>query len=260
MSTPERRISLKSPNPHELKAYLRDICLPALLREAPYFSIKDIKSFLGSQAVPFNERTLVRYLHEFVASSHIHNAGRGWYSSLEMPFELDSSTVQELAGELAKAFPLVGFSCWSTAEIQGAMHHLLGKFVSFVMVEGDSMEPFHEHLRDSGWDAHINPRGKEAARFSPREHSVVIRKASAKSRARGPIAPIENLLVELYFETRVLGLMAVDDYRTMLSSLAGTRRINMASLLTYATERKLEPGALFGKDSQLFPPDNFRRK
>lgn len=250
---------MESPKPPEFKAYLRDVCLPALSQEAPYFSIKDIRRFLSARAVLFTERTLVRYLHEYVENSLIHDAGRGWYSSLETPFELDASAVQELAADLGKSFPLVSFSCWSTAEIQGAMHHLLGKFVSFVMVEGDSMEPFHEHLRDCGWDAHLNPRGKEAARFDPRERSVVIRRASGKSRAHGHIAPIENLLVELFFETRDLGLMAENDYHAMLSNLASTSRINMASLLRYTTERKLELSVVLGRDSQLIPPNNLRR-
>jgi hypothetical protein len=122
------------------------------------------------------------------------------------------------------------------------------------------METVHEHLRDSGWDAYLNPRGKDAARFAPRERSVVIRRASSKNRARAHIAPIETLLVELYFEARDLGLMSEDDYHAMLANLAGTRRINMAMFLSYAAERKLEPGVLFGEVSQLFPPNNLRRK
>ena len=250
---------MKSHNTSDLRPFLRDTCLPALSRETPYFSLGDIKRFLGAHGVPFKERTLVRYLHGFVAEAVIHDAGRGWYSSLERPFELDASAILDLAAELEKSFPLVDFSCWSTAEIQGAMHHLLGKFLSFVMVEGDAMETVHEHLRDSGWDAHLNPRGKDAARFAPRERSVVIRRASSKNRARAHIAPIEILLVELYFEARDLRLMAEDDYHAMLANLAGTRRINMAMFLSYAAERKLEPGVLFGENSQLIPPNNFRR-
>jgi hypothetical protein len=250
---------VKPPNPPQLKDFLQDICLPSLSQEAPYFSISDIQRFLDARAVPFKERTLVRYLHDFVESSLIHDAGRAWYSSLETPFELDALSVQELVDEVEKSFPLVNFSCWSTAEIQGAMHHLLGKFVSFVMVESDAMESVHEHLRDAGWDGHLNPRGNEAVRFDPRERSVVIRRASSKSRVNRHIAPIEHLLVELYFEARDLDLMAADDYHTMLANLAGTSRINMAMLLSYATERKLEHGALFGTVNQLIPPIHFRR-
>jgi len=245
--------------PPVLKRYLREVCLPGLVAQTPYFSIVDIRNRLDKSRITYNDRTLVRYLHDFAKAGTIFDSGRGWYSSIEQAFVLDTDPVRDLVADLEKAFPLVRFHAWSTAQVQGAMHHLLGKFVCFVMVEPDSMENVWEHLRESGRDAHLNPRGKEAERFEPRERSVVIRRASVKSRGRGHIAPIENLLVELYFETRDLGLMAEDDYRTMLSNLAGTRRINMASLLTYATERKLELWALLGKGSQLIPPICFRR-
>ena len=242
-----------------LKPYLREVCVPALALEARYFAISDIRKFLEGHAITFNEKTLVGYLHELVAGESLFDAGRGWYSSLETPFILDTGAVRDLADGLRKAFPLVDFSCWSTAEIQGAMHHLLGKFVSFVMVEADAMETVWNYLREAGWDAHLNPRGKDAERFAPRERSVVVRQASGKSPSKDRVASIESLLVELHFETRFLGLMAEEDYHTMLSNLAGTRRIRMALLMSYAAERNLKPVDILGKDNQLIPPKTNRR-
>ncbi len=250
---------MKQASQIELKTFLRDACLPALSKEAPYFPLGEIRRFLVKRGVPFKDSTLNRYLHDFTASAFIYDAGRGWYSRLALPFELDASAIHDLAGDLERAFPLVNFTCWSTAEIQGGTHHLLGSFVAFVMVEGDAMDAVYGHLRDSGWDAHLNPRGKDAARFSPRKRSVVIRRSSVKNRARDHVAPIENLLVELYFESRDLGFMATDEYHAMLANLAGTRRINMATLLSYARERKLQPGLLFRPDDQLIPPMIIRR-
>ena len=126
--------------------------------------------------------------------------------------------------------PLVTFSCWSTAQVQGAMHHLLGKFATFVMVEAEAMETVWEHLRDAGWDAWLNPRGKEAERFAVRERTVVVRRVSRKCPSKESVAPIEKLLVELCFEARDLRLMATADFHTMLANLAGTQRIPMALL------------------------------
>ena len=156
--------------------------------------------------------------------------------------------------ELNKTFPLLDFSCWSTEQINAAMHHLLSRFVTFVNVEADSMESVWEHLRDAGWDAWLNPRGAEAARFAVREGTLVVRRESRKSPSKESFAPIEKLLVELCFEARDLQLMALSDFHSMLANLAGTRRIQMATLLSYAAERKLPLTELFGEKNQLIPP------
>jgi len=139
------------------------------------------------------------------------------------------------------------------------MHHLLGAFVSFVMVEADAMETVWAHLRDSGWYAHLNPRGPQSERFRAGERTVVIRKASRKSRPLERLASIERLLVELCFERRDLALMSEEDYHAMISNLAGTRRIRIALFLSYAAERKLEPVELLGTGNQLITPKSIRR-
>ncbi|MFZ4618089.1 MAG: DUF6577 family protein [Rectinemataceae bacterium] len=189
----------------------------------------------------------------------MYDAGRGWYSALAEPVVLDSAPVRELEETLRQEFPLVGFSCWSTAEVQAAMHHLLGTFVSFVMVEADAMEPLYSFLQDAGWDAWLNPRGREAERFAPGERTVVIRRASSKTPAKESRAPIEQLLVDLYFEVRALRLMSEENFRLMVANLAGTRRIRMALLLSYAAGRKVKPADLLGKENTLIPPNQHRR-
>jgi hypothetical protein len=110
---------------------------------------------------------------------------------------------------LKKAFPLLDFSCWSTEQISGAMHHLLSRFVMFVHVETDARESVWQHLRDTGWDAWLNPRGTEATRFAVRERTVVVRSESRKSPSKTPVAPIEKILVELCFEARDLQIMGL---------------------------------------------------
>ena len=237
-----------------LKQILRAECLPALAARTPYFSLDSVRAWLRTRRRTIAPALLREYLSAAMRDGIVHDAGRGWYSSLAKVFELDTAPVKSLADELAKAFPLVTFSCWSTAQVKGAMHHLLSRFVTVVNVEADAMESVCEHLRDAGWDAWLNPRGTEAARFAVRERTVVVRRESRKSPSKEPLAPIEKLLVELCFEARDLRLMALSEFHTMLANLAGTQRIQMALLLSYASERKLPVKELFGEENQLTPP------
>jgi hypothetical protein len=140
------------------------------------------------------------------------------------------------------------------------MHHLLSRFVTVVNVEADAMESISEHLRDAGWDAWLNPRGAQSARFAVRDRTVVVRRESSKTPSQEHLAPIEKILVELYFEARDLDLMSLSDFHAMLSNLAGHRRIQMATLLKYAGDRKLQPAALLGDQNQLTPPISKRRR
>jgi hypothetical protein len=167
---------------------------------------------------------------------------------------LDHEPVAGLIKELKTTFPLLDFSCWSTEQIRGAMHHLLSRFVIFVHVEADARESVWQHLRDTGWDASLNPRGAEAARFAVRERTVVVRSESRKSPSNTPVAPIEKLLVELCFEARDLQIMSLVDFHTMLTNLAGTHRIPMAKLVSYAGARKLRLKQLLGDGNPLIPP------
>jgi hypothetical protein len=120
------------------------------------------------------------YMSEFMQVGLIHHAGRGWYSRLATPFALNSEPVASPVQSLSQAFPLVGFSCWSTVQIKEAMHHLLSRFVMFINVEADAMESVWEHLRDAGWDAWLNPRGAEASRSRPAALPVFLHAARSE--------------------------------------------------------------------------------
>lgn len=246
-------------NKTNLKKVLREECLPALGAQSKYYNLETVRVWLNRRKIHCPPATLNRYLHEFSRAGSVFSAGRGWYSGLATPFTLNREPVASLVQELTKAFPLVGFSCWSTEQIKGAMHHLLSRFVMCVNVEVDSMESVWEQLRDTGWDAWLNPRGVEAARFTVRERTVVVRRESRKGPSEEHVAPIEKLLVELCFEARDLQLMALPEFHAMLANLAGSSRIHLGTLLSYAAERKLPLKQLFGDKNQLIPPFRNRR-
>lgn len=248
------RTKMSTGNKTNLKQVLRDECLPALGSQSKYYSTETVKSWLQKRKFQCPPATLNRYFHEFSRAGLVFAAGRGWYSTLATPFILNHEPVDGLVQELKKKFPLLDFSCWSTEQISGAMHHLLSRFVVFVHVETDARESVWQHLRDTGWDAWLNPRGTEATRFAVRERTVVVRSESRKSPSKTPVAPIEKILVELCFEARDLQIMGLGEFQTMLANLAGTHRIPMAKLLSYAGARKLPLRQLFGEANQLIPP------
>ena len=63
-----------------LKQVLREECLPALTKQAAYFSTESVAAWLRHRKLRCPPATLNRYLHEFRRTDLIHDAGRGWYS------------------------------------------------------------------------------------------------------------------------------------------------------------------------------------
>lgn len=88
---------------------------------------------------------------------------------------------------------------------------------------------------------------------------MVVRRESRKSPLQSRLAPIEKILVDLWFEARDLQLMSPADFHAMLANLAGSRRISMATLIRYAASRKLPLAEFLGAENQLMPPIRIRR-
>jgi hypothetical protein len=213
--------------------------LGSLKESSPYFTHKAIQTAIYDAELGLKDEVLNVYLHQAVKQGIIHDAGRGWYSRLSESVKLDVQHVAKLVKTVEKAFPLLDFTVWSTAQVQSYGHHLLGKFVSFIHTERDAMDSVAESLRNAGWDVAANPRGKAAKEFTIRsERTVVIRPRTTTQPSQGHHVTPEGLLVELFIEARALNLLDAGEYEKLLLNLASTQRLQMAALLDYARERR----------------------
>lgn len=213
-----------------------------------YFSFREVSQRMQELGLKISPGTLRVYLTEATARGLIHDAGRGWYSHLSEPVSLDPKPVAKLIRAVEKAFPLLDFHCWTTAQINPYMHHLLGKSVTFVNTDGDAMEAVAEFLRDSGYNVHLNPRGDAGEKFAVREKTVVVRKRVLSAPVDKHFASIETLLLDLLLETQRLGLMDVGEFRDMARAVASSGRISMSDLVAYAADRKQTAGDVFGNE------------
>jgi len=234
----------------DAKSILRDHILAELGRRSPYLPLSAIRAELKARKVELADSTLLNYLQETVALGVLHDAGRGWYSTLAQPLILDRSAVQPVADLLSQAFPQLGFSVWSTQQINPWMHHLLGKFVTFVYVEKEGVDTVWEHLRDAGYDAYRNPGKREAKTFSVRDKTVVVRPGSpAQAPVDGPYATPEKLFVDLAAELEHLPLMDSAEFTGLFQLASQSGRLDFPELLRYAERNRLKEKFLTLLDS-----------
>jgi hypothetical protein len=221
----------------DAKTWLREL-VTKRLASCPYVSVVDVRNDLAKAVGKLQPATVNRYLVEFHKAGLIHDAGRGWYSSIAKPFTLNREPVSGLVQELNKTFPLLEYSCWSTGQIASYGHHLLAKFVAFVHTERDAMQSVFEFLRDKGFDAHLNPRGTSASQFSIRERTVVVRPKVTTQPVDEHFVTIEGLLVDLFVESRALALMDAGEYFQVFRNATGQGRISIARIVDYARQRQ----------------------
>lgn len=224
----------------DAKSILRDHILADLARVSPYIPLSAIRAELATRRVELADSTLLNYLQETVALGFLHNAGRGWYSTLAQPLVLDRSAVQPVADLIGQAFPQLGFSVWSTQQINPWMHHLLGKFVTFVHVEKEGVATVWELLRDAGYDAYRHPGKREAKTFSVRDKTVIVRPGTPlQAPVDGPYATPEKLFVDLAAELEELPLMDPAEFTALFSSASQSGRLDVAELLEYSKRKRL---------------------
>jgi hypothetical protein len=202
--------------------------------------------------IPWQAATINRYMIEMVRGGCVWDAGKAWYSFVPDPFVLDEEPVKEICQALEQKFPLLGFSCWSTQQVNPFMHHLLGSFVTFVYTERDTMQDVFEFLRTAGWAVYLNPTKREAAKsFAVADKTVVIRPAITAAPTHGSVARIEKILVDICVELDSLSLMAEAEFQAMANRLAASQRIAMASLVAYCRRRKIMMSDVFGNRESI---------
>lgn len=169
----------------------------------------------------------------------VHDAGRGWYSRLSEPVPLDAKPVAKFIRAVEKALPLLDFSCWSTAQINPWMHHLLAQPVIFLYVPGDARESVGETLAGMGWKVALNPSAAEASGLvRPGPKMVVLRPHRSKQPdGEAHQAPIEKILVDLVEESADTSLMDGSEAQGLIETIVGRYLVPLASLQSYAERR-----------------------
>jgi len=229
-----------------LKERLFHEVLPALGKDAAYFSFNQIKAAVAARRLGIADASLKVYLNEALRKGVIHDAGRGWYSRLSEPVPLDGKPVATFIRALAKKLPLLNFTCWSTAQINPWMHHLLAQPVVFLYVPGDALESVGETLSGLGWQTAANPGVADAAKLvRPGPKMVVLRPARSKQpEGEGHQAPVEKLLVDLVEESADTSLMDSSEAQGVIKAILGRYLLQVATLQSYAERRGVKLKAL----------------
>ena len=215
--------------------------LGRLKEDRAYFPYESIQAAANDEELALKDSSLSVYLTEAVKQGFVHDAGRGWYSRLGDRVVLDSKPVAKLVRAVEKAFPLLDFTVWSTAQVNPWMHHLLAQPVAFLHAPADTLASIGEALVDLKWNVAVDPPPSTAAQsIRPGEKTVVLRPALSKQPlAEGRQASIEKVLVDLIVEAPLLALMDSSEAQAVVRSVLEVHLLNVAALQRYADSRRV---------------------
>lgn len=210
-----------------------------------YFPISELKQVLGSAGISFRDASVKKYLYQLRKTGRLFSAGRGWYSNIPSPFVLDTKPVEEITERMRGQFPLLTFSCWSTAHLQSYFHHLQSKTFLFVYVEKDALNPVYDYLREHNSNCYLNPQKPDVRQtFRMTEDAIIVRPAISEEPKNGCHAAIEKILVDLFIERTKLELFDEWEYQHLFKTIVMQYRVEMAGLIRYAGRRKVKNAIL----------------
>lgn len=215
-----------------------------LFEQAPYFSIHSFRELLAEQGGDYKPDTVKTYLSRQKKEGKIFDAGRGWYSSIEKEYKLDTAPVEKLVSELKQAFPLLDFACWSTAQLNEMLRHQLAKPVQFAYVERDAINSVADWLRSNGYRPWANPGKQERESFSIEENTVVVLPITTKTPHQNGFATIEKIAVDVLADVSAFSIINIPEFFRGLSGVIKSQRIDMSQLMKYSTRRKTDVSGL----------------
>jgi len=215
--------------------------LEELKEKHAHFSHAAIRSAISSAKLSFTNKTFNLYLIDAVKRGIIHNAGRGWYSRYPAPVRLNPTPVRKLIRAVKKAFPLLDFSVWSTAQLNPWLHHLVAKPVAFLYVPREALDSVGDTLRESGWDVAINPGKRESAHaIRPGEKMLALRPAhTMQPQPDNHQAAIAQIVVELPIESENLALMDTREANEAAIRIVNSGNTHIVEIHKYAKYRRI---------------------
>ena len=209
-------------------------------RDKYYFHINDLKRYLLKNQIKFEEDTLKKYLYLLKKNEVIYSSGRGWYSSIQKEFYLNTKPINKIIKLLMEKFPLLKFSCWSTAQLKGFFHHLPNQFATFIYVDKDFLSTLKDFLTENNYNVFLNPSKIEAEKFIElKTKTIVLRPfVSLRVSKENNSAKIEKIFVDLFMEIKKINLLDREEYIKIISNIIFDYRINVAEMLDYSHNRK----------------------
>ena len=149
--------------------------------------------------------------------------------------------IKGIVKEVAKQFPQLQFSLWSTEQLRPFAHHLMNRFTAILYTETDAISSVGEFLQSRNNTVYSNPKQSEVEKYvAGANRRIILRPLVTKEPLDGHYATIEKILVDLFLEKDRLFLMDGAEYKRIFENIIFSNRITIGRMFGYAERRKID--------------------
>ena len=197
----------------------------------------------------FREGQMKRLLVYMIETSKIEHVGHNRYRKImgrvnKAKYENSySDTAQKIITIMEEEFPLVDYRVWELNWLNEFVNHQLGRNYIFLEVEKEGCEFIFERIM-SEFEGKVllRPDQDQITRYGANDSIIIDRliSESPKGKAEEYNLTPEKLIVDLFANKRLKGMLSMGDYPEALETIFAMYEVDQVKMFRYARRRNKE--------------------
>jgi hypothetical protein len=222
-----------------------------LQEKMPDYAIsrQDIMELVRESDPTFREGQMKRLLTYLIETSKIEHVGRNKYRKITKSVDMAkyenqySDIALNIIFIMEKEFPMVEYRVWEFSWLNEFVNHQLGRNYIFLEVEKDGCEFIFERIM-SEYEGKVllRPDQESILRYGTNDSIIIDRltSESPKGRKEPYNLTLEKLVVDMFANKRLRGMLSLGDYPEALETIFAMYEVDQVKMFRYARRRNKE--------------------
>ena len=210
---------------------------------------QDILDLVRASEPEFRAGQMKRLLANLIETSKIEHVGHNRYRKImktvnKAKYENRySETALKIIAIMEEEFPLVDYRIWELSWLNEFVNHQLGRNYIFLEVEKDGCEfIFDRMMSDFAGKVLLRPDQNQVTRYGVNDSIIIDRLVSESPKGKTEVYYLspEKLVVDLFANKRLKGMLSMGDYPEALEAVFTVYEVDQVKMFRYARRRNKE--------------------
>lgn len=212
-------------------------------------SRKEILKLVQESDPAFHDGQMKRLLAYLIRTSKIEHIGRDKYRKIVKPLNMVkyknqySEIALKIISFMKESFPLVEYRIWELAWLNEFVNHQISRNFIFLEVERDGCEYVFDAIMDEfEGKVLLKPDQNQIIRYGSDNTIIIDRLISESPKGKDEQfnLVLEKLIVDMFANKRLKGMLSVGDYPEALETIFSMYEVDQVKMFRYARRRNKE--------------------